>query len=84
MTDIMTDKEQKLVELGYELDDLVTVATKKIEYNARSYTIAVWYSINKMVIHNNNYGFIAQQDIDDLQIVFNRTQDELRKAGILE
>lgn len=79
----MTDKEQKLVELGYELNTKNELARKEIKYNARPYIIYAWYSINKVVIFQE-YGFITQQHIDDLQIVFNRTQDELRKAGILE
>ena len=81
----MASKEQKLVELGYEVNSEAEIANKDIKYNERLYTITIftWCSINKMTIIPD-CGFKTQQDIDDLQIVFNRTQDELRKAGILE
>lgn len=80
----MTDKEQKLIELGYDSSTPTIRSrceyTKEIKFNNKPYYIYVF--VDKHTFEVCDIGISNQQDINDLQDVFNQIQDELRKAGI--
>lgn len=68
-------KEEELIRLGYSRVSTNTFR-KFVDYNGKSYRIVI--EDGKANILANNL-FYTQQDIYDLQIVFSKIQDELKR-----
>lgn len=79
----MTKLEQKLIELGYEVDDWLSWSFTNVAYskNYRMHNIVIyvdkdtqtykWQRVLPLICYNN------KQDIDNLQKAFNQLQKDL-------
>lgn len=80
----MTKLEQKLIELGYEVDDWLSWSFTNVAYSKkyRMHNIVIY--VNKETITIKCYRIIPiafyneQQDIDNLQQAFNQLQKDLK------